>query len=61
MQKIKNWDKIQIPREMRLKHYYVYYEGHGVGCYAENYQKTYLGDICDEGLVEFEYKAYEIK
>lgn len=45
MQKIKNWDKIQIPREMRLKHYDVYYEGHGVGCYAENYQKTYLGDI----------------
>ena len=40
MQKIKNWDKIQIPREMRLKHYDVYYEGHGVGCYAENYQKT---------------------
>ena len=95
MQKIKNWDKIQIPREMRLKHYDVYYEGHGVGCYAENYQKTYLGDIwevseamaCnrmryrfrdekhpnggysgdvlgdiyDEGLVIFEYKAYEIK
>ena len=77
------------------KHYEVYYEGHGTGCYAENYQKTYLGDvwavsekqacnyvryryrdkerpnggyandilgdIYDEGFVEFGYKAYEIK
>ena len=49
MQKIKNWDKIQIPREMRLKHPNGGYSG------------DVLGDICDEGLVEFEYKAYEIK
>lgn len=76
------------------KHYDVYYEGKGIGCYAENYQKTYLGDVwavsekqaCnyvryryrndtmpnggyandilgdreDQGMVFFEYKAYEI-
>lgn len=27
------------------KHYNVYYVGKGNGCYAENYQKTYLGDV----------------
>ena len=89
------YNKVKLPKYMRVKHYDVYYEGHGFGCYAENYQKTYLGDIwavseadacnkmryslrdeehpnggysydilgdyLDEGAVEFEYKAYEIK
>ena len=93
--KPKNWDKVKLPRYMRLKHYNVFYEGHGTGCYAENYQETFLGDMwavseadacnkmryslrddkhpnggysydilgdcLDEGLVEFGYKAYEIK
>lgn len=93
MKKIENWNKIKPPKE--LKHYDVYYEGHGNGCYAENYKKVYLGDvwevspaqacnraryrmrdeehpnggystdilgdIYDEGMVLFEYKAYEIK
>ena len=27
------------------KHYEVYYIGHGTGCYAKEYQKTYLGDV----------------
>lgn len=27
------------------KHYNVYYVGKGTGCYAENYQKTFLGDV----------------
>lgn len=95
LKKPKNWDKIKLPKYMRLKHYNVFYEGHGIGCYAENYQDTFLGDIwalseadacnkmryslkdeehpnggysrdvlgdiCGEGMVEFEYKAYEIK
>jgi len=26
------------------KHYAVYYEGHGWGCYAENYSKVYIDD-----------------
>lgn len=26
------------------KHYEVYYVGRGFGCYAKDYQKTYLGD-----------------
>ena len=76
------------------KHYNVYYVGKGTGCYAENYQKTYLdevlavsekqacnfvryrfrdskhpnggystdfiGDIYDEGYVDFYYQAEEI-
>lgn len=27
------------------KHYEVYYVGTGSGCYAKEYQKTYLGDV----------------
>lgn len=27
------------------KHYAVYYVGKGTGCYKENYQRTYLGDV----------------
>ena len=26
------------------KHYAIYYEGKGIGCYSEKYKKTYLGD-----------------
>lgn len=29
---------------MNKKHYKVYYVGKGTGCYAEDYQKTYLGE-----------------
>lgn len=27
------------------RHYEVYYVGKGSGCYAEDYQRTYLGDV----------------
>lgn len=27
------------------KHYNVYYVGKGYGCYAKEYQRTYLGDV----------------
>lgn len=27
------------------RHYEVYYVGKGSGCYAKDYQKTYLGDV----------------
>ena len=35
--------KVKPPKES--KHYDVYYEGHGNGVYAENYEKIYLGDV----------------
>ena len=35
--------KVNLPKES--KHYDVYYEGHGNGVYAKNYERIYLGDV----------------
>lgn len=37
--------KFQTKEKKPKKHYEVYYVGKGWGCYAEDYQRAYLGDV----------------
>lgn len=38
-------EQFDIKKKKQKKHYEVYYVGKGSGCYAEDYQRTYLGDV----------------